>query len=130
MLINIFFSIFFVIVYWKTCRMFSTYSPKCLSSRLYITVSNQYIYNIFSGGFRGMHKVSAEDRNKITVMGIMTYVSLLPCIIGFLHDVIWISSSDSEERFMFWLYYLFVVIFINIFDEIIGEVIDWIKGKK
>lgn len=129
MFINIFFSIFFVIVYWKTCCMFSTYNPKCLSSRLYITVSNRYIYHIFSGGFRGMHKVSAEDQNKITVMGIMTYVSLLPWIVGFLH-LIWVSSSDSEERFIFWMYYLFIVIFINIFDEIIGEVAHWIKGKK
>ena len=129
MLINIFFSIVFVIVYWQICRMFSTYSPKCLSSKLYITVSNQYIYNIFSGGFRGMHKVSAEERNKITIMGIMTYILLLPWIIGFLH-VILVPSSGSEERFFFWLCYLFVVIFINIFDEIIGEVIYWIKGKK
>lgn len=120
MLLNIFFSLFWIIVYWKTGRMFSTYNPKCLSSRLYITVSNQRIYDILSGGFRGMHKVPAEDRNKITVIGIVTYILLLPCVIGFLH-VIWTSPSSGEGSF--WLYYFCFVIAIDVLDDAIGMVV-------
>lgn len=127
MLDNILFSIFLVIMYWQGCCMFSTYSPKCLSSRLYITVSNQHLYNIFSGGFRGMQKVAVEDRNKITVIGIMTYILLLPWVIVGIH-FIWNLPADSAGRF--WVYYFGAVMFIDILDDVIGQVIYFIKGGK
>ena len=122
MLNNIGFSIFLVIVYWKLCRMFSTYSPKCLSARFYITVSNQRLYNIVSGGFRGMQKVPVEDRNKITVIGIMTYILLLPWVIIGIH-FIWNLPADSADPF--WLYYFGAVTFIDMLDDVIGQAVHW-----
>lgn len=74
-----------------------------------------------------MHKVAVEERNKITMMGIMTYILLLPWVIVGIY-FIWNRPSDIEGRF--WLYYFGVVMFIDILDDLIGEVIYWIKGKK
>lgn len=127
MSMNIFFSFLGIIIYWQTGCLFTTYCPKCLSSRFYFTVSNRHIYNMFSGGFRGMHKVPAEDRNKFAVMGIMTYIVLLPCALAF---ICFMWKRPENNKSIFWLCYFFAVIFINLLDEAIGQVVYFIKVKK
>ena len=124
---NIFGSIFCIILYWQTCSMFTTYSHKCLSSKFYITVPNQRIYKIFAGGFRGRQKVEAEDQNKFSIIGIITYMLLLPWIIVIVY-FIW-NPPEDHERF-FWLSYFGAVIMIDILDDCIGNVIYRIKRRK
>lgn len=127
MIENILLSILWIIAYWQACSMFTTYSHKCLSSKFYIMVPNQRVYDIFAGGFRGKNKVAAEDLNKFSIIGIITYILLLPWVIAII-CFIWNPPEDNEK--FFWIFYFLVVIVINLLDDCIGNIIYWIKKRK
>ena len=103
----------------------SIYSPKCLSSRLYLTTKNRRIYTA-AGGFRGMRKVAAEERNKFMIIGIATYCLLLPWVMIGVYFM-WNPPTDSGG--WSWLCYFALIIAIDMLDDGLGRFICWIKGQ-
>lgn len=120
-------SFFCGIAYWQACSMFTTYQKYCLSAKLYITTSNRWLYGIVAGGFRGRMKVPAEDRNKLSLMGLATYVLLLPMVI------FWIASfwhpSAQQER-VFWSYWGAAVVMVNVLDDCMGAFRSFLRSLK
>ena len=113
--------IFGIIMYWGICRMFSVYDRKCLSRDLFVKTKNEHIWRFIAGSHRGGRRMPKEDWYKISVMGIITYIILLPVLLFFCSLVLDITFENMPNGY-FWVAYTFIVIFLNFMDELLGNI--------
>lgn len=115
--------IYGIIMYWAICRMFSTYDRKCLSRDLFINVKNEHIWRLIAGSHRGGRRMPKEDWYKISIMGIATYIVLLPVLLFFCSLVLDIRLANMPNGY-FWTVHTAIVIFINFMDELLGNMFN------
>lgn len=121
MIENTMFIIFGILMYWGVCRLFTTYDRKCLSKDLFIKTKNKSFWLLIAGRYRGRRRMPEEDWYKISIVGLVTYISLLPVLLFFCFLVLDITFEDMPQG-SFWTTYTFIVIFLNIMDEILGNI--------
>lgn len=121
MIENIAFCVFATVMYWGICRLFATYDHKCLSRKLYVNVKNKYLWLLFGGRYRGRRKTPKEDWYKLNILGLVTYIALLPVLLAFYAAIFDIYAFDTHSGITL-ATYGFVIVFLNIFDEILGNI--------
>lgn len=121
MIENIALCIFATVMYWEMCRLFATYDHKCLSRKLYVNVKNKYLWLLLGGGYRMRGKTTEEDWYKLNILGLATYIALLPVLLAFYAAIFDIYTFDAHSGIAF-ATYGFGIVFLNILDEILGNI--------
>lgn len=121
MIENIALCVFATAMYWGICRLFATYDHKCSSRKLYVNVKNKYLWLLLGGRYRGRRKTIEEDWYKLNILGLATYIALLPVLLAFYAAIFDIYTFDAHSGIVF-ATYSFSIVFLNILDEILGNI--------
>lgn len=120
---TILFLMFGTLLYWGVCQMFTVYEPRTLSHKLFFTVKSRLLWLLLAGRYRGRRRMPEESRYKLSGAGIATYIALLPVLLAWYCLVMervppWMPSGIC------WAVYFFAVVFLNIFDELLGSCVN------
>ena len=104
---------FGTLLYWGVCQMFTVYEPRTLSHKLFFTIKSRLLWLLLAGRYRGRRRMPEESR----------YIALLPVLLAWYCLVLervppWMPSGIC------WAVYFFAVVFLNIFDELLGSCIN------
>lgn len=124
MIKNVLSCIFAAVGYWWTCRLFATYDHKCLTRKLYVKVKNKYLWLLLGVRYRGSREMPEEDWYKLNILGLSTYILLLPILLTFyaarlnIYNI-YIEDVRSARALMTCS---LTIILLNALDEILGNI--------
>ena len=120
MIENILLCVFATVMYWGICQFFTAYSRRCLSRAFYVTVRNTHLWLLLGGRYRGRRKLPEEGWHKCSILGLASYIALLPVLLALYAAIFDLYMFDTHSGIALTAYG-FAIVLLNVFDDLLGS---------
>ena len=118
---NIALCVFAAVMYWGTCRLFAAYDQRCFSGAFYVNVKNKYLWLLLGGRCWGKKEIARGELDKLSILGLVAYIALLPVLLSFCAAILDIADFDARSGIAL-AAYGFAVVSLHVLDEILGNI--------